>query len=82
VRDRLRAQLDASFQMIRNARDRGIPILSGNGGAVLLLDEASQDAALSGLGLTDLWGVSGRLAVRLSRSAFTHRSVSSAGIRS
>jgi imidazolonepropionase-like amidohydrolase len=30
VRDRLRAQLDASFQMIRNARDRGIPILSGS----------------------------------------------------
>jgi imidazolonepropionase-like amidohydrolase len=30
VRDRLRAQLDASFQMVRNARDRGIPILSGS----------------------------------------------------
>jgi len=30
VRDRLRAQLDASYQMIRNARDRGIPILSGS----------------------------------------------------
>jgi imidazolonepropionase-like amidohydrolase len=30
VRDRLRAQLDTSFQMIRNARDRGIPILSGS----------------------------------------------------
>ena len=30
VRDRLRAQLDNSFQMIRNARDRGIPILSGS----------------------------------------------------
>lgn len=30
VRDRLRAQLDASFQMIRNARHRGIPILSGS----------------------------------------------------
>jgi imidazolonepropionase-like amidohydrolase len=28
--DRLRAQLDQSFQMIRNARDRGIPILSGS----------------------------------------------------
>ena len=30
VRDRLRAQLDTSFQMIRNARARGIPILSGS----------------------------------------------------
>ena len=30
MRDRLRAQLDTSFQMIRNARDRGIPILSGS----------------------------------------------------
>jgi imidazolonepropionase-like amidohydrolase len=30
VRDRLRAQLDTSFQMIRNARDRGIPVLSGS----------------------------------------------------
>jgi imidazolonepropionase-like amidohydrolase len=30
VRDRLRAQLDISFQMIRNARDRGIPIMSGS----------------------------------------------------
>ena len=29
-RDRLRRQLDASFQMIRNARARGIPILSGS----------------------------------------------------
>jgi len=28
--DRLGAQLDQSFQMIRNARDRGIPILSGS----------------------------------------------------
>ncbi len=28
--DRLRAQLDQSFQMIRNARDRGIPVLSGS----------------------------------------------------
>jgi DNA polymerase V len=36
-----------------------------HGGAVLLLDEASQDAALSGLGLTDLWRVAGRLAARL-----------------
>src|SRR5260370_24182324 len=26
----MRAQLDTSFQMIRNARDRGIPILSGS----------------------------------------------------
>jgi imidazolonepropionase-like amidohydrolase len=30
VRDRLKTQLDASFQMIRNARARGIPILSGS----------------------------------------------------
>jgi imidazolonepropionase-like amidohydrolase len=30
VRDRMRAQLDTSFQMIRNARDRGIPVLSGS----------------------------------------------------
>src|SRR5207245_11097247 len=30
VRDRLRAQLDTSFQMLRNARDRGIPIMSGS----------------------------------------------------
>ncbi len=30
VRDRLRAQLDTSFQMIRNARHRGIAILSGS----------------------------------------------------
>ncbi len=30
VRDRLRAQLNTSFLMIRNARDRGIPILSGS----------------------------------------------------
>src|SRR5271165_438302 len=30
VRDRLRMQLDTSFQMIRNARARGIPILSGS----------------------------------------------------
>lgn len=30
VRDRLRAQLDTSFQMIRHARERGIPVLSGS----------------------------------------------------
>jgi imidazolonepropionase-like amidohydrolase len=30
VRDRLRMQLDTSFQMIRNARARGIPVLSGS----------------------------------------------------
>jgi len=30
IRDRLRRQLDASFQMIRNARARGIAILSGS----------------------------------------------------
>ena len=30
VRDRLRAQLDTSFQMIRNARDRGISVMSGS----------------------------------------------------
>ena len=28
--DRLRAQLDTSFQMIRNARERGIPVLAGS----------------------------------------------------
>jgi imidazolonepropionase-like amidohydrolase len=28
--DRLRAQLDQSFRMVRNARDRGIPVLSGS----------------------------------------------------
>jgi len=36
-----------------------------HGGVVLLLDEAVQDAALAGLELTDLWGVAGRLAMRL-----------------
>ena len=30
VRDRLRVQLDTSFQMIRNARDRGISVMSGS----------------------------------------------------
>src|SRR5215813_10245214 len=30
VRDRLRAQLDTSFQMIRNARDHGISVMSGS----------------------------------------------------
>jgi hypothetical protein len=30
VRDRLRAQLDTSFQMIRSARDRGISVMSGS----------------------------------------------------
>jgi imidazolonepropionase-like amidohydrolase len=30
VRDRLRVQLDTSFRMTRDARDRGIPILSGS----------------------------------------------------
>jgi len=30
VRDRLRAQLDTSFQMVRNASKRGIPVLSGS----------------------------------------------------
>jgi imidazolonepropionase-like amidohydrolase len=30
VRDRLRAQLDTSFQMIRNARDHGILVMSGS----------------------------------------------------
>jgi imidazolonepropionase-like amidohydrolase len=29
-RDRLRRQLDTSYQMIRNARERGIPVLSGS----------------------------------------------------
>jgi DNA polymerase V len=36
-----------------------------HGGAVLLLDETAQDAALARLELTDLWGVAGRLAARL-----------------
>jgi DNA polymerase V len=36
-----------------------------HGGAVLLLDEAAQDDALSNIELTDLWGIAGRLAVRL-----------------
>jgi DNA polymerase V len=36
-----------------------------HGGAVLLLDEEAQDAALARLELTDLWGVAGRLAARL-----------------
>jgi nucleotidyltransferase/DNA polymerase involved in DNA repair len=36
-----------------------------HGGAVLLLDEAAQDAALARLELTDLWGIAGRLAARL-----------------
>ena len=34
-------------------------------GAVLLLDEAAQDEALSRLNLTDLWGIAGRLAAKL-----------------
>ena len=29
-KDRLRAQLDTSFQMLRNARDRGISVMSGS----------------------------------------------------
>ena len=33
-----------------------------HGGAVLLLDEQAQDAALARIELTDLWGVAGRLA--------------------
>jgi DNA polymerase V len=36
-----------------------------HGGAVLLLDEVAQDAALARIELTDLWGVAGRLAERL-----------------
>jgi DNA polymerase V len=36
-----------------------------HGGAVLLLDEAAQDDALSQIELTDLWGVASRLAARL-----------------
>jgi DNA polymerase V len=36
-----------------------------HGGVALLLDEAAQDAALSHIELTDLWGVAGRLAARL-----------------
>ena len=36
-----------------------------HGGVVVLLVEVAQDAALARLGLTDLWGVAGRLAARL-----------------
>jgi DNA polymerase V len=36
-----------------------------HGGVVLLLNEATQDAALSRLAITDLWGVAGRLAAKL-----------------
>jgi DNA polymerase V len=36
------------------------------GGVVLLLDETAQDAALTRLTLTDLWGIAGRLAAKLS----------------
>ena len=36
-----------------------------HGGAVLLLNEAAQDAALAKMALTDLWGMAGRLAARL-----------------
>jgi DNA polymerase V len=36
-----------------------------HGGALLLLDEPAQDAALAKIELTDLWGVAGRLAARL-----------------
>src|SRR4029077_19032784 len=36
-----------------------------HGGVALLLDEAAKDAALARIGLTDLWGVAGRLAKRL-----------------
>ncbi len=36
-----------------------------HGGAVLLLDETAQDAALAHIELTDLWGIAGRLVARL-----------------
>ena len=39
------------------------------GGA--LLDEAAQDDALARIGLTDLWGVAGRLAARLGAIGIT-----------
>jgi DNA polymerase V len=42
-----------------------------HGGAVLLLDERTQDAALARLELTDLWGVAGRLAARLKEVGIT-----------
>jgi DNA polymerase V len=42
-----------------------------HGGAVLLLEEAAQDAALARIGLTDLWGVAGRLAARLAAIGIT-----------
>jgi DNA polymerase V len=35
-------------------------------GVMLLLDEAAQDGALARMELTDLWGIAGRLAARLS----------------
>jgi DNA polymerase V len=35
-------------------------------GVLLLLDDAAQDAALARMELTDLWGIAGRLAARLS----------------
>jgi DNA polymerase V len=42
-----------------------------HGGAVLLLDEAAQDAALARMELTDLWGVASRLAARLKAIGIT-----------
>jgi DNA polymerase V len=39
---------------------------AGSEGVLLLLEEEAQDAALARMELTDLWGVAGRLAARLS----------------
>ena len=41
VRDRLRAQLDTSFQMLRNARDRGISVMSAIWDDFLKVDAAN-----------------------------------------
>ncbi len=37
----------------------------GSGGLTMLLDDASQERVLGAMELTDLWGVAGRLAVRM-----------------
>ncbi len=36
-----------------------------NGGVLVMMDQAAQEAALSRMELTDLWGVAGRMAARL-----------------
>jgi len=42
-----------------------------SGGVLMLMDEASQTAALGKLELTDLWGLAGRMAARLQASGIT-----------